>query len=35
MQHKVGRNAIKGVFKLFGRPLSLVNQHVLLIRVAE
>lgn len=35
MQHKVGRNAIKGFLKLFGRPLSLINQHVILIHVAE
>lgn len=34
MRHKTGRKAIKG-FLVFGRSLSVIYQHVILIHVAE
>lgn len=35
MQHKIAIKAIKDFLILFGRPLSVINQHVILIHVAE
>lgn len=34
-EHKIERKAIRGFLTVFGRPLSVIIKHVILIHIAE